>query len=130
MFDPEEGDIVIIGEAKLLVTGVQENAEDYAFDEALTITLENRDAYTIFEDKSGVQGYIREYWTLVGDNDPDELIDHVGPEQIIEWAYNGGLDNWIEDQAADPTTFFEGAAIEAQYVGREYKGNVVLYLCK
>jgi len=125
MFSPEIDDIVVIGDEKLFVTNHNQ-------DEPCEITLENGDVYVIFEDEDEAGSYAKEYWEMEIDSNPEHLVDEVGLEQLVEWAYaGGGLSEWVDEWYNKPNEVFSQRGeepVEAQYVGAVYKGEVVLYL--
>jgi uncharacterized protein YlzI (FlbEa/FlbD family) len=122
MFDPEEKDIVVIGEEKLFVTAVE-------YDDAPTITLENGNRYKVFEDIEEAGERAQEYWEDFAVNDSGEFIFYIGEDQIIDWAFNGGLDDWLDEWKYKPKEHFSPGhtEIRAEYIGIDYKGEVILY---
>jgi len=129
MFDPEVEDVVKIGEEEFKVANVEINIYGNGVPE---ITLDNGKMYSIFETEVDAGEMAREYYENMAHNSPDELIDLVGSDMIVMMALGrgGDLNDWLDEKEDQAAEYFaiDGYTVNAEYNGKDYEGEVVLYL--
>ena len=120
MFKPEVGDVITIGEEKLTVNGIY-CGYNYK------VTVEDGREYNIFENEEEAGQAAYESWEDCANNDPEEFVALVGADQMVSWAYDGGLYDWLEEWRYKAEENFKSPKIQAEYAGENYEGEVLLY---
>ena len=95
------------------------------------VILEDGKGYIIFENKEEAGEVAKKYFEDMAENNPYQLVDYVGVEQLIEWARGRGetLTDWLEAWLDVPEELYGSDEIIAQYksVDSEEVQDVVLY---
>ena len=95
------------------------------------VILEDGNGYMIFENKEEAGEVAKKYFEDMAENNPYQLVDYVGVEQLIEWARGRGetLTDWLEAWLDVPEEFYRSDEIIAQYksIDSEKVQDVVLY---